>query len=425
MKRFFLAGSLSAAALGFAGTLAAQQAVTSPAMLSKPGTVIEAESLLPLARASAGNVIAQNMHGFGPQWGQDSQIFWRPPAPVDTPIRNWPSLTLPLEAPRDGKYAVTIYFTAAPDYGNVRAFLRGQAVGDYPGYAPAVGLNALALGERNLKAGSNQLVLTVFGKASASSNYFVGIDRIELRAPAVPPTGANSSAFASRAIVTHSADTQDSMPPPQRVENLDVNQLASIAQATRLPNGMKRSRQLDSIVAQLQQDNTATALESWNTFIAGNRQPDGQPVDVNALIQWVLRASYAATQADLMAAAEKVKYYNEMKKKLRDEIQRAQTELSEERPWPRDRRVVVFPQGYTEDAVPVEHVENRRIDKQDLRAILDEYGRLLRTVGEDAQLQNIEMQNVLQKQQQTLQMMSQISKQLHDTAMAVIRKIGG
>ena len=49
----------------------------------------------------------------------------------------------------------------------------------------------------------------------------------------------------------------------------------------------------------------------------------------------------------------------------------------------------------------------------------------LRTVGEDAQLQNIEMQNVLQKQQQTLQMMSQISKQLHDTAMAVIRKIGG
>ncbi len=49
----------------------------------------------------------------------------------------------------------------------------------------------------------------------------------------------------------------------------------------------------------------------------------------------------------------------------------------------------------------------------------------LQECGEDAQLANIDMQNMLQKQQQTLQMMSQISKMLHDTAMAVIRKLGG
>lgn len=44
--------------------------------------------------------------------------------------------------------------------------------------------------------------------------------------------------------------------------------------------------------------------------------------------------------------------------------------------------------------------------------------------GEDAQLANIELQNMLQKQQQMIQMMAQVSKLLHDTAMAVIRKIG-
>ncbi len=49
----------------------------------------------------------------------------------------------------------------------------------------------------------------------------------------------------------------------------------------------------------------------------------------------------------------------------------------------------------------------------------------LNTVGDDAQLANVDLQNALQKQQQTMQMMSNISKQLHDTAMAVIRKIGG
>jgi hypothetical protein len=47
------------------------------------------------------------------------------------------------------------------------------------------------------------------------------------------------------------------------------------------------------------------------------------------------------------------------------------------------------------------------------------------TVDDDAQLANVELQSILQKQQQTLQMMSNISKMLHDTAMAVIRKIGG
>jgi hypothetical protein len=45
--------------------------------------------------------------------------------------------------------------------------------------------------------------------------------------------------------------------------------------------------------------------------------------------------------------------------------------------------------------------------------------------GDDAQLANVDLQNMLQKQQQTLQMMSNISKMLHDTSMAVIRKIGG
>ena len=48
----------------------------------------------------------------------------------------------------------------------------------------------------------------------------------------------------------------------------------------------------------------------------------------------------------------------------------------------------------------------------------------LNTVGDDAQLANVDLQNVLQKQQQTLTMMSNISKILHDTAMAIMRKIG-
>lgn len=50
----------------------------------------------------------------------------------------------------------------------------------------------------------------------------------------------------------------------------------------------------------------------------------------------------------------------------------------------------------------------------------------LRTVGEDNdQLANVDLQSSLQRQQQALQTMSNLAKALHDTQMAVIRKLGG
>lgn len=48
----------------------------------------------------------------------------------------------------------------------------------------------------------------------------------------------------------------------------------------------------------------------------------------------------------------------------------------------------------------------------------------LASLGGDGQLANIDMQNALQTQQQTLQTMSNVSKMMHDTAMSIIRKIG-
>ena len=48
----------------------------------------------------------------------------------------------------------------------------------------------------------------------------------------------------------------------------------------------------------------------------------------------------------------------------------------------------------------------------------------LATVGDDAQLANLDLQNTLQKQQQLLQMLSGITKSMHDTAISTIRNIG-
>ncbi|MBN1960520.1 MAG: hypothetical protein JW841_06210 [Deltaproteobacteria bacterium] len=61
--------------------------------------------------------------------------------------------------------------------------------------------------------------------------------------------------------------------------------------------------------------------------------------------------------------------------------------------------------------------------KADLDAYLKSLEDELNTVGDDAQLSNVDLQNALQKQQQTLQLMSNISKMLSDTAASIIRKI--
>ena len=61
---------------------------------------------------------------------------------------------------------------------------------------------------------------------------------------------------------------------------------------------------------------------------------------------------------------------------------------------------------------------------EDLRLGIKDLEEQLSILGIDAQLTNLALQSALQKQQQTIQMMSNISKTLHDTVSAIIRKIG-
>jgi len=62
--------------------------------------------------------------------------------------------------------------------------------------------------------------------------------------------------------------------------------------------------------------------------------------------------------------------------------------------------------------------------KEQLENYIADLKQQLLTIGDEAQLANIDLQNALQKQQQTLQQVSNISKMFGDSAMAVIRKMG-
>jgi hypothetical protein len=178
------------------------------------------------------------------------------------------------------------------------------------------------------------------------------------------------------------------------------------------------------------------ALQSrWGDFISQKGGGKQLPTDVNALVQWVLRESYMETTKDLYFYAEKVKFFNNCKKSIRDEMSRARDEMVKYA-GKEDTEAVNPP--FTPAAVATDFVgsteasagaataaEPPATTKGELDAYIQKMEEKLNSVGDDAQLANVDLQNILQKQQQTIQMMSNISKMLNDTALAIIRKIGG
>jgi len=60
----------------------------------------------------------------------------------------------------------------------------------------------------------------------------------------------------------------------------------------------------------------------------------------------------------------------------------------------------------------------------EIQTYINELEQKLSSTKDDDSLANINLQNTLQRQQQNLQMLSNILKMVHDTALAMIRKIG-
>lgn len=224
---------------------------------------------------------------------------------------------------------------------------------------------------------------------------------------------------------------------------------------------------------------SASTQGQWANFVA-ELKINGT-YDVNALVQQVLRESYTESTEDLEFYAQKVSFYNDLKDKIRDDLSTwrgalsdvagadddAVVELvSEEDPdnssadGTEDNPYKVYVEGIkdgtdegeegttTETNPLYDWSDTPEYDSEDgsLMAVkestasvdtsdtitkdtisthIDDLEEDLNSVGDDAQLANVDLQNMLQKQQQTLQMMSNISKMLYDTAMAVVRKISG
>jgi len=162
-----------------------------------------------------------------------------------------------------------------------------------------------------------------------------------------------------------------------------------------------------------------TILGKWKAILVGTNDRN---LDVDALVQSVMRESYLQQTEDLKKYKDKVQYFNETKKKIRDEQDKVRKAKITPGSAPLRKMNITAGKGIpiiiSSQNAGIVKTEQERQDY--LRYLQDK----LNAVGDDAQLANIDLQNALQKQQQIVQMMSNISKLLGDTAMNTIRKIG-
>jgi len=190
----------------------------------------------------------------------------------------------------------------------------------------------------------------------------------------------------------------------------------------------KVSSGLTNIVTGQEATSPSQVVADWSDFVS-EAKAHGSMIDVNALVQQVLREAYKQNTDDLQFYAEKVKYFNEVKKQVRNELKRARNRLAQVAkkdskdsiaPFQKKRPLVEFTGGKNVKWVN----DGKAKTKGQLEAYVSNMEDTMSSVGDDAQLANVDLQNTLQRQQQTLQTLSNISKMLHDTAMATIRKIG-
>lgn len=188
---------------------------------------------------------------------------------------------------------------------------------------------------------------------------------------------------------------------PLPVRNGQIDRREMVLRASLAPSDVvsyldtNQKRKMQSVIRLLKGKNTPAAKREWNNLIKSFKN-GSMPIDINDLIQYVLRLSTMETNRDLQYYAAKVRYMNEQKQTTRDYLQSL-----------RDMQ-----NGISSGAV-----------LEDLKNSIEDAEEKLKSLGDDAQLANIDLQNTLQKQQQTIQTLSNISKALHDTAMAMVRNM--
>ncbi len=123
-----------------------------------------------------------------------------------------------------------------------------------------------------------------------------------------------------------------------------------------------------------------------------------------------MNTALSGVQRDVVDWTSRLNDTNAKKSELREVIAEIREAIAED----------TFPVTLTVEGRPVQ--VSSRDEAEKLLSSLEEE---MQTLGDDAQMQQLQLQDLLQKQTQILSMMTNLLKVMHETCMAVIRNLKG
>jgi hypothetical protein len=159
----------------------------------------------------------------------------------------------------------------------------------------------------------------------------------------------------------------------------------------------------------------------WIKLVSANKT-----LDLGRAVETILEEAKGEAQRNVVTARDKARKIGSIRNDVGDELARSRSLAArwKEAPpgQPVKKKVIKIERGAPEKTRILAGAAISSRD--DLADYIRELEEKLGTLGDDAELANIDLQNTFQKQQQLIQMLSNVSKVLSDTALATIRKIG-
>lgn len=180
------------------------------------------------------------------------------------------------------------------------------------------------------------------------------------------------------------------------------------------PNQLMEMKQIGTMIVQGRPLHEIQPI--WKSFVERSRGSD-----TDTAIQHVLEEAKGEAKRNVQRAIEKQAGYQALKGAIRNELHSIRDLLFRATQGKVELRPKVF--GVSAGKVVIKEANYLISKRADIEAYAEALGRQLSSLSDDAQMANIDLQNMLQRQQQVLQMLATMEKMLHDTASAIIRKL--
>ena len=145
--------------------------------------------------------------------------------------------------------------------------------------------------------------------------------------------------------------------------------------------------------------------------------------DANTLMQNTMYAAMYGVEIDLKQLAAQVSANNQIKKIIREEISNLKDILSD---WLDDNsaKVITYREciKLKDGSYQIEE-RTRMMSKEQVEVLIDDMENQLATLSDRNEMDNKKLQDAMNKQAQIMQMMSNIMKNMHDTANATIQNL--